>query len=240
MMVLTWDLLVSLGFSKNRNVMSDRPGGLSIDLGNLKLSASLVINRSFQEVVMLCGVISTSRSIAMIETEMPREVESREQGIAWVTWSLDSHVDDGMFTPVVPVPWLAVGRQNRHLLPWDRDLAAYAARPLCQAQRDWVRMSLRKLSEAVAGLDDEAVIIFQFDGEVLSIRCASTTLIAMPASGKRWPMRYSLKAKQLRYLPKRLMREMVTFAVWDSALTIGSLSYKGVVELGSMERGNEL
>lgn len=42
------------------------------------------MNRWFQPVVMLTGVMATSRTIAVVECEMPQEVESFEQGVAWV------------------------------------------------------------------------------------------------------------------------------------------------------------
>ena len=71
MSVSTWDLLKSLGFNEDNNIISDPPGGLSIDFGNLKLSVIFCINRWFRESVRLSGVMSTSRSIALVENEMP-------------------------------------------------------------------------------------------------------------------------------------------------------------------------
>jgi len=190
MSVSTWDLLKTIGFGEDHSVISDPPGGLSIDFGNFKMSASFVLNRWFREAVLLSGIMSTSRTIAEVECEMPREVESWEQGVAWVTWCLDNHANGGIFKPALPIAWLTEGRQNRHLLPWERERAAwereraaYAARPHCQVQRDWARVALRNLSEIVATLDDEAPVIFQFDGEVLRIRCADS-LIANAGSGQ--------------------------------------------------------
>lgn len=118
------------------------------------------------------------------------EVESWEQGIAWVTWCLDNYAKDGEYNPARPITWLTEGRQNFHLLPWERDRIAYENRPHCLVQREWARVALRNLSEEIAISDDEAPVTFQFDGEILTIRCADSVL-AMPANGKKWPCRYS-------------------------------------------------
>jgi hypothetical protein len=58
------------------------------------------MNRWFQPVVMLTGVMATSRTIAVVECEMPQEVESFEQGVAWVTYCLDNQTDDDIFKPL--------------------------------------------------------------------------------------------------------------------------------------------
>src|SRR5215471_20807474 len=80
--------------------------------------------------------MSTPMSTTLVQSEMPREVESPEQAIAFVTWCLDNNADDGKFQPAFPVWWLEVGRKNQALLPWVRDLIAskkqqiaYGARP---------------------------------------------------------------------------------------------------------------
>lgn len=85
----TWDVLLSLGFIRDQNVFSDDPGGVSLDFGNFMLSAAHVLNRWFQPIVLLSGVFTTPRTISEVICEMPLEVESREQGVAWITWCLD-------------------------------------------------------------------------------------------------------------------------------------------------------
>jgi hypothetical protein len=42
-----------------------------------------------------------------------------------------------------------------------------------------------------------------------------------------------IKAGALRKLPKRLMRDTVGIAIWDSALTIGNLSFRGVIAVAA-------
>lgn len=230
MSVYTSDLLKSLGFKEDNSIVSDPPGGLSIDLGNFKLSASFVINRWCQEIVLLSGIMSISRSIYDVESEMPREVESWEQGVAWVTWCLDKHGEYDKYNPTQPIKWLADGRQNFYLLPWERERLAYENRPNCYVKREWVRVALRNLSKQIALLDDEVSVIFQFDGNILTI-CYEGLVLAMPAYGSKWKFRYLIKAGTLRQLPKRLMSQEVEFSVWNSDLTIGRYRYKDVKEI---------
>lgn len=226
--VRTWDLLRDLGFIEDPRVISDPPGGLSIDFGNLKLEASHVLNRRFVPAVLFTGVILTPRTIASVDCEMPREVESRELGIAWVTWCLDSQAG-GLFEPVLPVDWLTAGRTHRHLLPWERMQAEYSNRPRCHVRRDWARLAFRDLSAQVEAADDDTPVIFQFDGEVMKISCGGQ-VVATPASGAPWSSRYSLSARSLRWLPTRLTRDPIVFSVFNGGLTIGNRRYSGVVE----------
>ncbi len=229
MSILTYDVLKSLGFKDDKSIISDPPGGLSFDFGNFKLSAVFGINRWIQEAVLLCGVMSTSRSIAYINTEMPLEVDSREQGLAWITWCLDKHADGGVFEPIQPLDWLIEGRQYFHILPWERERTAYESRPHCWVQRDWAKVAIRKLSEQIAISDNEAPVTFQFDGEIITIRCGTVLVATIPANGKKWACQYLLKAGNLRRLPQRLMSEKVEFSVWNSGFKIGRFCYKDVV-----------
>jgi hypothetical protein len=196
----TWDLLLSLGFVEDPDVISDDPGGLNYDFGNFKLEASHLTNRRFQSVVLLSGILVLDNSIGEVECEMPCAVESREQGIAWITWCLDEHAH-GEFIPARPVSWLGIGRQYRHLLPWEKEIAAYEARPRCLVQRDFARVGLRYLSELIATAVDDVPVMFAFDGEVLSIRIKER-LIVMPAEGNRWEEVFSIRAGTMRDLPK--------------------------------------
>lgn len=228
-----WDILKSLGFKEDPNVISDSKPGLSFNFGNFKLSAGHLLNMSFQDVVLLSGIMSTPRTIAEVDCQMPQEVESWEQGVAWVTWCLDNQ-GRRIFKPEIPVPWLEEGRKYRHLLPWERQRAAYADRAYCTVQREWARVGLRDLAEQMANSDDMDTVTIEFDGEVLKIRC-NDMLIAMPANGNSWPPKYAIKVRQLRHLPKRLMHNLVGFSIWEDALTINNYRYPGVVSIDSEE-----
>jgi hypothetical protein len=224
--VSSWDLLPALGFVEDETVISDQMPGLSFDFGNFKLSASRCLNRRFVPVVLLSGVMATKRSIGEVESELPLRFESVKQGMAWLAWCLDNAAGT-RFAPASAPVWLAEGRRHRHLLGWERERAAYAARPHCYVQRDWARVALKTLAEQLENIDDDTPVMFRFDGHVLTISCAGRT-IAMAAEGQPWTQPHSIRAGALRRLPKRLMREVVEVSVWDSALTIGNWRYSGV------------
>jgi len=121
----TWELLQDLGFAPDAGVMSDVMPGLSIELGNLKLSASCVAGKRFHPVVLLTGWFRDSRRIGEICDELPRQLESREKGIAWLVWILD-RAAGGKFLPELPPDWLAQGREHAGLLPWKLSAATKA------------------------------------------------------------------------------------------------------------------
>src|SRR5438128_4870237 len=125
--ISTWAVLQELGFTPDQSVISDVMPGLSFDFGNIKLSASCVLNRKYVPIVLLTGIFAAERTIAEIESEMPREVESPEQGMAFVAWSIDNAVGRELQPTAYPER-LAKGRQYRHLLPWEKERADYAAR----------------------------------------------------------------------------------------------------------------
>jgi hypothetical protein len=223
--VSTWELLRSLGFAVNPNLVSDVVPGLSFDFGNFKLDAICGANRNFVRVILLSGVMVTERSLREVECEMPPEVESAEQGMAWVAWCLDNGDTRRRFEPKIAPAWLAEGRRHFYLLPWKRTMAAYHARPHCSVERDWVRVAFKALEEQLKTVDDEAPVTFRFDGNVLTINCAGK-VSPMPADGSPWTTRYSVRAGALRSLPKRLMSYRIEFSVWEAKLTIGNWAYR--------------
>jgi len=226
--ISTWAVLQELGFTPDQSVISDVMPGLSFDFGNLKLSASCILNRKYVPIVLLTGIFSTERTMAEIECEMPPEVESPEQGMAFVAWSIDNALGKE-FQPATSPDWLAKGRQHRYLLPWEKERADYAAKPQCSIRRDWVRVALKTLAQQLANAKDDEVVSFSFDGRVLSIDCAGS-LCAMPAKGAAWDGSYSVRAKTLRSLPRRLMTDPVEVSFWKSALTIANRQYETVEE----------
>jgi hypothetical protein len=223
--ISTWDFLVSLGFVEDADVLSDWKPGLSYSFGRGKLTAVHVLNRHFQKVVELGGIMTTRRTHGMIHNEMAVELESPEQGMAWLSWTLD-HAADGKFRPALEPAWLEIGRQNQHLLPWNRELAAFAARPLCLVPREWLRLGLRELAEQITNVANDAPVIFSFDGSVLQIGC-NGKIIPMPAEGKSWEHAYSIPSAKLNSLPKRLMRELIEVSFYDSSIRIANWCYSG-------------
>ncbi|WP_221066165.1 hypothetical protein [Methylomagnum ishizawai] len=172
---------------------------------------------------------------------MPIEVESWEQGAAWVAWCLDDHSPKGIFEPASPIPWLVEGRQNFHLLPWERKRAEYAeqqarfaARPRCTVERAWARLALNTLAEQLEIISADSLVMFDFDGSVLRIGCGEK-VIAMPAEGNRWEQPFLISGKVLKNLPKRLMTPSVDFSIWESALRIGNRRYRDDVSMEKVD-----
>lgn len=223
--------LVQLGFVPDPTVVhTDEKPGLSFDFGNFKLSACWVINRQFVPCVVFSGTLITHRTLGQVWFELHRTVESREQCAAFIACSLDKYVIHGQFEPLREVPWLAEGRNHKHLLPWERSMAAYRARPQCTVERDWLKLALKSLSQYLAHATDTQPVEIGFDGEVLSFRLAKD-LVALPAKGSPWNAGFAILAGKLRNLPKRLMREHLGVSIDSSRLTIAKWSYEGVTEI---------
>ena len=108
-----------MGFAADSGVMSDLMPGLSIELDNVKLSASCVAGKRFHPVVLLTGWYRDSRRTGEISDKLPRQLKSREQGMAWLVWILD-RAAGGKFEPKSAPDWLARGLKHFDLLPWKR------------------------------------------------------------------------------------------------------------------------
>ncbi len=84
----TMEVLRNFGFRP-----SDKPDygfeeSLMYDFGNFKLYADLGVNRWFRRRVMFGGNFFTPRTMAMIEFEMPCEVESQQLCAALIAYHL--------------------------------------------------------------------------------------------------------------------------------------------------------
>ncbi len=226
----TWTLLPSLGFQPDDTVsFSEIRPGLSLDFGNFKLSAADLISPRSGEVVSFSGVLATPRTLTEIHFELPRRVESLKQCAAWIVWNLDQQWDDRMFRPARATEWVEEARRYRRLLPWVMSQAEFEARPRCRVRRDWLRLALKTLSEHIASLPDNASIVFAFDGSVFSIQ-SEKKVIALPAEGLPWLVRFRVEAGRLRRLPKRLMRECIGVSIWESRISLGQYVYEGAFE----------
>jgi hypothetical protein len=225
--VSTWELLRTLGFA-------EKGRKLHFKVDNLELEASQVWNEWLAPVVFLHGLYRGPRATGMIADDLPPEVESREQGLAYLAYYLDGSLPH----PIAEPAWLKEGRSYQYLLPWNRRLAGFNARPQCSVQREWVRLAFKRLAAHLAKLDDDVPVIFGFGSGVLTIRCAGN-LIAMPADGRSWTHCYSVKAAAFRKLPKRMMHDPVGFSVWDSALTIGNRRFSGATAVDAGEDASD-
>jgi hypothetical protein len=225
----TMDVLRSLGFQPDSDVIIDDGPGLTFDFGNFRLHAGCFLNLRCVEVVVFRGILSTPRTLREVSFELPRKLTSLKQCAAWIVWCLDEHSDDRVFRPARVVRWVEEGRENKKLLPWIKYRAEYEARPSCVVKRDWLRLALKTLAENLADLPQDAAVVFSFDGSVLSIRC-DKELIALPGEGLPWTIRFKVAARHLHRLPKRFISDKIGLSIWQSRITLGSRSYEGVLE----------
>jgi hypothetical protein len=228
--VATWDVLPGFGFAPDAAVISDVMPGLSLDFGNLKVSASAVMGKQLQPVVLFTGWLTNSRTTAEVCFELPRAVASRDQLAAFIVHYLDEVAVAGVFQPVCPVPWLDVGRHHRHLLPWEANLALYQARPRCVVQRAWLRLALKDLAALLQEADGAAPVAFAFDGSVLRVQCVGRS-IALAAEGRLWDIIITIPAESLRRLPQRFSQERIEISYWEESLHIGRCRFGGAKEV---------
>lgn len=233
----TIEVLKSLGFVPHQRDQNGKPFDWVMDFGDFQIYAIEGMNRQFRDIVGLAGHRFTTggRTFHEIEFEMPRTVESREQGIAWLAWCLDRYASTAEESPLYPVPWLAEGRAHFHLLHWERERAEREARqqrrlasPHCYAEREWLRLALRRLDELVSDADEDEPITLSFDGEILAIRCLRR-LLPVPADGTAWDRRYSIPARTWEYPRRRFMDHHVSIWIFEGSLSIDTYVYPGVL-----------
>jgi len=224
------NVLLELGFHENWSAITDEQPGYCYDFGNLKLTAAQVTNSYLTPVFAFGGVARSPRTIAEISFDMPLEVESLEQGVAWVTYGLGR-----AFRPSKLTPWVDQGRKWSDTLPWEQDRRRYEARPHCLVDRDWFRLAAKKLRDKAGLVNANESASFQFDGKVLQIKTLGEFL-AMPAEGVAWDRPYFVNASELDSLPKRMMRSTVEVNVWEGKLRIEGRAFALVQPANEMDR----
>ena len=203
-----------LGFQEDWEAITDQRPAYYHDFGNLRLTAAEVMSYHGPR-FLFSGVIEGARSVTMVDFEMPLEVESFEQGVAWIWSGIGEE-----FRPRLPTPWLEDGRTWQDHLPWVRRMEADKGRPQCLVERDWFRVAIKKLHAVAASASENDLVWLAFDGEALRIAAGGVTII-VPATGTAWDTRHAVKGTQLSDLPRRLT-DAVPIAVWDGKISIGS------------------
>ena len=83
--------------------------------GPYEIEAVILVNRWCREGWMLGGMVNTTRTIGMVEGESPLVVETKEQGVALLSYFLARQIPE-QFKP----PWLRIAERMRSHLPWAR------------------------------------------------------------------------------------------------------------------------
>jgi hypothetical protein len=215
------DVLQELGFSEEWGAMTDEQPAYWYDFGNIKLTAAQVTNLSFKRVFLFSGGVCEPRTLGSISFQIPIEVDSFEQGVAWIA---DGLVKEGLgkeFRIKNAAPWIEQGRAWRDMLPWRLNKRKSEAKPHCFVDREWFRVAAKKLREQAGSANATDQVCFEFDGNVLRIK-TSGAFLAMPAQGTAWDKAYCLPMSKLELLPKRMKRSVVVVNVWDDGLHIDS------------------
>lgn len=102
----------ALGFEKFDDPLSSEPA-YRTNFGPFVVEAVVSVNRWFQRGFILSGVINTRRTISSIEAELPKEVTTREEGLALLSYFLAPHIPEAHKRP-----WLRIGERMKSALPW--------------------------------------------------------------------------------------------------------------------------
>ena len=232
--VATWDLLSTLGFVTGEKCTSGDDWTRVFEFGNFELEAVESITWANYPVVCFGGVLSTSRTLALVEFDLPDQVESKEQLAAFIVYYLDKAGHKEVFVPARAVSWLELGRKNQHLLPWEqerlkreREQELYRARPHCLVARKWMRLALNTMAQHLDEMSGTDLVQIGFKEGLLTVRLG-TTSIPLAATGDCWESDYSISVSDLQVLPKRLMNDPVPVGIWESSLEVDRYRYSGV------------
>jgi hypothetical protein len=98
--VKTRTIFERLGFKQDCEAVADQCPAYYYDFGNLRLTAAEVMSDSFVPCFHFGGVWRGANSILMVDVEMPLEVESLEQGVAWIAYGIGEKFRPPPSTPI--------------------------------------------------------------------------------------------------------------------------------------------
>lgn len=166
------------------------------------------------------GHLASLDSFQVFDFMLPLQVDSFEQGVAFITYNLGKK-----FAPKRPTPWLELGREWEDLLPWRQKAILYNQRPNCHAEADWFRVAVKKLVSCGQQADDaQRFEVSCLDG-ILKFKMDDQT-VALQVKGNDWPESYFGKTKLLTRISKRTPSDGVAIGVWEERLSIGRISLR--------------
>ena len=211
--------LIGIGFERRKPRVGMETVGFKFNV--LDLVASCGVNRYFQTVVLLRGILRTKRTIGLVDSEIPPDLGSAREAAAWISYALKSHRSD-----LEPLPaWFVEGELHWGLIPFVRQMREYEARPQCYVDRDYARTLRRKLRAALSEISRDTEMSFRFDGRVLSITLCGTVYEVI-ASGTKWSSAYSVMVGHGEALPTRFISPAVEVSVFEGVLTFGNIRLK--------------
>ena len=218
----TLSCLIRLGFEHRKPLyVSDTVG---YRFPQLDLTASHMMNMYARYVVVLGGTIDTGRTFAVVDRQIPDNLEDPLEAAAWISYGLRDNRSD-----LVPLPdWFLEGERHWDLVyarmdpeGWERR-RAYAAAPKCHINRDYARVLRRNLLEELSLLSEEAEMTFSFDGRVLSI-VTGQSVHELVAAGDSWPSSYRVIVSPESKLPSRFTSWIVEVGKFEGYMRFDRL-----------------
>ena len=111
MRLATTSLLRTLGAVDDPGAIQDERSGLRLQIGPHCVHGGQHMSRWFKPTYRISAVINTGRSISLVESEMPAELETEDEGLAWLAEILREALP-----PDIKPAWLLKGECLRHLL----------------------------------------------------------------------------------------------------------------------------
>jgi hypothetical protein len=111
MTLTTSALLKSLGAVEDPSSIQDDHAALKLRIGRHCFHGGEYMTRWFKRTYRISAVVSTRHSISLVESEMPAELESEDEGLAWLGEILRNALPDD-----AKPAWLLKGEGLRHLL----------------------------------------------------------------------------------------------------------------------------
>ena len=111
MSLTTTSLLRTLGAVEDRGAIQDEHDALWLRIGPHSVHGGQYMSRWFRRTYRISAVINTGRSISLVESEMPAELETEDEGLAWLAEILREALP-----PDIKPAWLLKGECLRHLL----------------------------------------------------------------------------------------------------------------------------
>jgi len=187
--------------------------------------------------VRVFGWFRYPRTFGEIDFNLPYAMPSMDHLKAVLADNLSAAFDTDTGAAAAP-QWFREGLALEHLcweLLYQSNPPPVKAIATCTVEREWLRLLLRKLLEAVVSADVAAAVRFSVSGSLLRLECGTghpgggqgtaDRQILSQATGEDWPRAWSVRALDLRDLPKRLMRNPVPVEVFEDALRIGNQCY---------------
>ncbi|HZF95525.1 MAG TPA: hypothetical protein VEZ20_11725 [Allosphingosinicella sp.] len=111
MTLTTSSLLKDLGAVEDPGAIQDDDGALRLPIGPYCVHGGQYMSRWFKRTYRISAVIDARRSISLVESEMPAELASEDEGLAWLAEILREALPDE-----AKPAWLLKGEGLRHLL----------------------------------------------------------------------------------------------------------------------------